>query len=108
MKFLKKEYLKVLLLDTKNKVIEVETVSIGSLSSSIVHPREVFNTAIRKLAASIIVVHNHPSGDAKPSKEDISITKRLKESGEILGIKLLDHIIIGMNRYFSLKEEGLI
>lgn len=108
MKFLKKEHLKVLLLDTKNQVIDIETVSIGSLNSSIVHPREVFNIAIRKLAASIVVVHNHPSGDTKPSKEDISITKRLIDSGEILGIKLLDHIIIGMNKYCSLKEEGLI
>lgn len=108
MKFLKKEHLKVVLLDTKNNVMDIETVSIGSLSSSIVHPREVFNIAIRKSAASIILVHNHPSGDVQPSREDINITKRLRESGQIIGIKLLDHIIIGMNRYSSLKEEGYI
>lgn len=108
MRFLKKEYLKVLLLNTKNVVISVETVSVGSLNSSIVHPREVFNVAIRKSAASIIICHNHPSGDTTPSKEDLNITKRLKECGQLLGIELLDHIIIGDTRFKSLKEDGFI
>ncbi|MBN2286026.1 MAG: DNA repair protein RadC [Tissierellales bacterium] len=108
MRYLKKEYFKIILLDTKNKVIEVVTISIGSLNSSIVHPREVFLEAIRKSAASIILVHNHPSGDTQPSREDISITKRLIEAGDILGVKVLDHLIIGDGVYYSFKEEKII
>jgi DNA repair protein RadC len=108
MKFLKKEYLKVLMLNTKNVVISTETVSIGSLNASIVHPREVYRTAIKKSAASIIVCHNHPSGDPTPSNEDISITKRLKECGKIIGIELLDHVIIGDGIFISLKEKGVV
>lgn len=108
MKFLEKEYFKVMFLNTKNEIISYETISIGSLNASIVHPREVFNRAIRKSSASIILIHNHPSGNPTPSKEDINITKRLIESGEILGIEVLDHVIIGDGNYYSLKENSLI
>ena len=100
------ENLWLLTLDTKNNITGIFTVSTGSLNTSIVHPREVFKRAMLQNAASIIVCHNHPSGDAAPSAEDINITKRLYEAGEILGIKLLDHIIAGDN-YISLKEQGL-
>jgi DNA repair protein RadC len=83
-------------------------VSIGGLHSSIVHPREVFKTAVKRSAASIILAHNHPSGDPTPSQEDISITRRLIEAAKIIGIELLDHVIIGDSTYCSLKEKGLI
>ncbi|MBU5592743.1 DNA repair protein RadC [Clostridium sp. MSJ-4] len=108
MKDLNQEILKVIYLNTKNIVIGVNTVSMGSLNSSIVHPREVFSHAIKKGSASIIVCHNHPSGDVTPSIEDINITKRLKECGKILGIDLLDHIIVGKGSYVSLKEKGIV
>ncbi len=108
MKYLKKEHFKVVFLNVKNIVIDVSDLSIGSLNSSIVHPREVFYDAIKKTAYSIIVCHNHPSGDPTPSKEDINITKRLIEVGKIIGIELLDHIIIGDDDYISLKEKDLI
>lgn len=104
----KKEHLKSLLLSTKNKVLAIKTVSIGDLTSSIVHPREVFKDAVLASAASIIVAHNHPSGDPTPSGEDVSVTKRLIQAGEILGIDLLDHIVIGDGTFVSLKERGLI
>lgn len=103
-----REALVVLTFDTKNKINSITVASIGSLNSSIVHPREVFKTAILSNSASIIIGHNHPSGDPSPSKEDISITSRLKECGKILGIELLDHVIIGDNNYISLKEKGLL
>lgn len=93
-------------LNTKNEVIKWEVISVGSLNASIVHPREVFNRAIRRNAASIIAVHNHPSGHISPSKEDINITKRLYEVGQLVGIPLIDHIIIGKNKYYSFKEEN--
>lgn len=108
MAHLKKEHFKIVMLDTKNQVIGIEDISIGSLNSSIVHPREVFKEAIARSSASIILVHNHPSGDPTPSKEDIAITRRLAEGGDILGIKVLDHIIIGNNRFLSLKEKDII
>jgi DNA repair protein RadC len=108
MRYLKKEHLKVLFLNTKNFVICVQDLSIGSLSSSVVHPREIFSEAIRKSCSSIIVSHNHPSGDPTPSQEDISITKRLYEVGKLVGIELLDHLIIGDGVYISLKEKGII
>lgn len=108
MRYLKQEVLKVILLNTKNIVMCVKDVSVGSLNSSIVHPREVFAEAVRKSCASIIVCHNHPSGDPSPSSEDINITHRLKECGKILGIELLDHIVIGDGIYVSLKEKGLL
>ena len=102
------EYLYMICLNTKNKVLGIFEVSHGSLNSSIVHPREVFKRAVMINSANIIIAHNHPSGDIAPSKEDIAITCRLKECGEVLGIKLLDHIIVGGDNYISLKEKGII
>lgn len=104
---LNQEILRLIVLNTKNKVTRVKDVFKGSLNSSIVHPREIFNEAIKCSGASIIICHNHPSGDPTPSKEDINITLRMKECGEIIGIKLLDHIIIGDEKYISLKEKGI-
>lgn len=104
---LKKEMFKVVHLNTKNEIIGSELVSMGSLNSSIVHPREVFKNAIKKSSNSVILVHNHPSGNPSPSKEDINITKRLIEAGDILGIKVIDHVIIGKGKFISLKEEGI-
>jgi len=98
----------LLCLDTKNQVIRQETISIGSLNSNVVHPREVFKTAVLNSAAHVIISHNHPSGDPIPSREDIDLTKKLVESGNIMGITLLDHVIIGDFRHFSLKEAGNI
>ncbi|KHD35186.1 DNA repair protein RadC [Clostridium acetobutylicum] len=103
-----KEHLYVIMLNTKNIVIKISDVSVGSLNSSIVHPREVYVEPILKHAASIILCHNHPSGDPKPSNEDLNITKRLYECSKFIGIELLDHIIIGDGIYISLKEEGLL
>ena len=105
MRDLKKEHLKSVLLDVKNRVQKIVTVSIGTLDSSLVHPREVFKDAILASAASIIIAHNHPSGDPTPSKEDIAVTLRLHEVGTVMGIELLDHVIIGDNRWVSLKER---
>lgn len=103
-----KEHFYVLLLNTKNKIISWDEISKGDLNSSIVHPREVFKYALKNSANSIICLHNHPSGDTTPSKEDIEITKRLVEVGNLVGIRLLDHIIIGGNSYVSLREKGII
>ncbi len=103
----KKEYFVVLLLDTRNQLIKASEISVGSLDASIVHPREVFKEAIAGSAASVILVHNHPSGDPTASEDDISLTKRLAESGEIMGIDVLDHVIMGDESYLSLKREGL-
>lgn len=108
MRQLKKEIFKALLLDSKGGVISVETVSIGELSSTIVHPREVFCQAVKKSAAAIVFVHNHPSGDPMPSGEDIATTERLSECGRLLGIKVVDHLIIGDGRYMSLRAMGKI
>lgn len=108
MRSFQQEYLRVLMLNTKNVVVFVKDVSMGSLNSSIVHPREVFCEAIKRSSASIIICHNHPSGDPTPSSEDISITKRLRECGKMIGIELLDHIIIGNGIYVSLKDKGLL
>ena len=103
----KKEYFLALLLDTRNRLIKLAEISIGSLDSSIVHPREVFKEAISASAASVIFVHNHPSGDPEASEDDIMLTKRLAEVGEIVGIDVLDHIIVGDKDYLSLKGKGL-
>lgn len=105
---LKKEHLKGFFLDSKNKIIKEETIFIGSLNESVIHPREIFQIAINENAASVILVHNHPSGDPKASREDIEITKQLIYGGKILGIPVLDHIIIANNTYLSLKEKGLM
>ena len=102
------ENLMVLSLNTKNRVIHSEICSKGSLNSSIVHPREIFVSAIKNRAASIIIGHNHPSQDPTPSNEDVNITNRLKECGKIIGIELLDHIIIGNGSFTSLKEKGVL
>ena len=103
----KKEYFLALLLDTRNQLIRVAEISVGSLDSSIVHPREVFKEAVSASAASVVFVHNHPSGDSEASEDDIKLTKRLAEAGEIMGIDVLDHIIIGDKKYLSLKRGGL-
>lgn len=108
LRYLQKEHFICLFLNTKNHVIGQETLSIGSLNASIVHPREVFRAAIQRSSASIICVHNHPSGDPTPSPEDIAITRQLTEAGKIVGIEVLDHVIIGDNRFISLKEKGCI
>lgn len=108
MRNLKKEILKAVILNTKGKVISIKDVSIGNLNSSIMHPREVFKDAIVKSGASIILVHNHPSGDPAPSGDDINSTKRAAAAGRIIGIELLDHIIIGEGKYISLKEKGFM
>ncbi|MBM6859675.1 DNA repair protein RadC [Clostridium saudiense] len=105
---LNQEVLKLILLNTKNYVIGVKDVFKGSLNTSIVHPREIFREAVQRRSANIIICHNHPSGDPTPSKEDINITLRIKQCGDLMGIKLLDHIIIGNNNYISLKEKGII
>ena len=102
----KKEYFLVLLLDGKNRVIREVQVSEGSLNQSIVHPREVFNPAVRESAAAIILVHNHPSGDPAPSREDLEITRRLREAGDLMGVKVLDHIIIGDGAFTSFVSQG--
>ena len=103
----KKEYFLALLLDTRSKLIRTAEISIGSLDTSIVHPREVFKEAVSASAASVIFAHNHPSGDPEASEDDINLTKRLAEAGEIMGIEVLDHVIIGGQKYLSLKRDGL-
>ena len=108
MRYKSREIVKLLLLDTKNNIITDVMVSEGSLNASIVHPREVFLEAIKRSANSIILVHNHPSGDPTPSHEDHKITKRIQESGRLLGIELIDHIIIGDGKYCSFKEMQYI
>ncbi|MFS0780754.1 DNA repair protein RadC [Bacillus sp. 1P06AnD] len=108
LRFLSQEHFVCLFLNTKNQVLHRQTVFIGSLNASIVHPREVFKEAFRRSAASIICVHNHPSGDPTPSKEDIDVTKRLIECGKLIGIDILDHLIIGEKKYVSLKEKGYL
>ncbi len=99
-----KEHFMVLLLDSKNRVIKDEIVSIGTLNSSIIHPREIFKTAIKESANAIILVHNHPSGDPTPSNEDREITEKIFEAGKVLNISVLDHVIVGENEYWSWKE----
>ena len=107
-RFEQKEHFAVLLLNTKNHILSMPDISIGSLTASVVHPREVFEAAVRQAAASLILLHNHPSGDPTPSKEDIAVTQRLVKAGKVMDIPVLDHIIIGDNRFVSLKEQGLM
>ncbi len=102
------EVMLLLTLNTKNVITGWFEVSRGSIDTSIVHPREIFKRALTNNATSIVVAHNHPSGDPNPSKEDINITNRLKECGKLLGINLIDHIILGDEKYVSLKEKGII
>ena len=108
MRHLNQEHFVILLLNTKSQVIRKETITIGTLNSALVHPRELFKPAIRHSANSIIMAHNHPSGDPTPSTEDINITKSLVETGKLIGIQVLDHLVIGDNGYTSMKEKGLI
>lgn len=105
---LRKEEFRVLVLNNKNMLIRKSVVSIGTISETIVHPREVFREAIRENGASIIVAHNHPSGEVAPSKDDIITTRRLSETGKLIGIPLLDHVIICNSKYYSMKEEGYL
>ncbi|MFN2224744.1 MAG: RadC family protein, partial [Anaerolineae bacterium] len=107
MSWLEQEHLKVMLLDTKNRVLGTPTVYIGSLNTSMVRVGELFREAIRANCASLIVVHNHPSGDPTPSPEDVAVTRQIAEAGKLLDIELLDHLIIGQQRFVSLKERGL-
>lgn len=107
MRYLEREEFRVVMLNTKNHVIGIHTASVGDLNSSIVHPREIFKEPIRRTAASVILVHNHPSGDPSPSDEDIRVTNRLREAGKLLGIEVLDHLIVGDNAYFSFKERAV-
>lgn len=106
MRYLKQEHFVCLYLNTKNQVIHTETLSIGTLNATLVHPREVFRAAIRHSSAALVCLHNHPSGDPTPSPEDIALTRRLTEAGELVGIDVLDHLVIGDNRFISLKEQG--
>lgn len=105
---LKQEHFRGVYLDSRKRILKSETLFIGSLNESVVHPREIFQIALEEHAAALILVHNHPSGDPNPSTFDIEITKELSKAGNILGIPVLDHIIIGDKNYFSLKEHGLI
>lgn len=108
MKNLDREHFGVILLDAKNAVISVERVSVGTVNSSLVHPREVLKPALEKSATSIILVHNHPTGNVAPSREDIMITRRFEKCGRILGIEVIDHIIVGDGNYRSMKESGYL
>ncbi|WP_033169898.1 DNA repair protein RadC [Selenomonas sp. ND2010] len=107
-RFEQREHFAVMLLNTKNHILGLHDVSVGSLQASVVHPREVFRTAVDYAAASMILLHNHPSGDPTPSHEDIAVTARLVKAGKIMDIPVLDHVIIGRNRYVSLKDKGLM
>jgi len=107
MAFLDQEHLRVILLDSKNRVLATPTIYVGSLNASYIRVGELFREAIRANAAAIIVVHNHPSGDPSPSPEDVAVTRQIVQAGELLGIEVLDHIIIGQQKYVSLKERRL-
>jgi DNA repair protein RadC len=104
----KREFFYVILLNNKNRKIRDVKISEGSLTASLVHPREVYNPVIRESAAAVIFVHNHPSGDPAPSPEDIEITRRLKEVGDVMGVRVLDHVVIGHDRYFSFSDKGML
>ncbi|MBI2858954.1 MAG: DNA repair protein RadC [Chloroflexi bacterium] len=104
----RKEHFLIVLLDTRNHIVDCHEVSKGNLDSSIVHPREVFRTAIERSAASMVLVHNHPSGDPEPSEEDVKLTKRLLQTSEVVGIEILDHLVVCDTRYVSMKAKGLM
>jgi len=104
----KKEHFVVLYLNARNQLVHKETISVGTLNANLVHPREVFEPALKHSAANITVAHNHPSGDPKPSEDDIEVTKRLEEAGKMMGVELLDHVIVAKNSHFSFKEEKLL
>ena len=105
---LKKEHFVVLYLNAKNQLVHKETISMGTLNANLVHPREVFEPALKYSAAQIIAAHNHPSGDPKPSEDDMELTKRLVEAGKMMGIEIMDHVIVSKNSHFSFKEEKLL
>lgn len=107
-KNLQKEIFIAVLLDVKNRLLRESKVSEGTLTNSLIHPREAFKEAIKESAASVIFVHNHPSGDPQPSRDDMAVTERLKKAGDIIGIQVLDHVIIGDGKYVSLKEKGVL
>jgi len=104
----KKEHFVIFYLDSRNQEIKREIISVGSLNANLVHPREVFEPAVRNLVAQVILAHNHPSGDPEPSEDDLEITKRLVEAGKILGIEVVDHVIVANNGFLSFKEKNLI
>ena len=104
----KKEHFVALYLNARNQLVHKETISMGTLNANLVHPREVFEPAVRYLAAQVVIAHNHPSGDPKPSDADLEITKRLAEAGKMMGIEVVDHIIVTKNSFLSFKEEHLI
>jgi DNA repair protein RadC len=108
LRFESKEKFMVVLLSTKNHVLATPTISVGTLNASIVHPRELFREAINNSAASVILVHNHPSGDPQPSQEDVALTAKMVEAGRLLDIAVVDHVIIGDGKYVSLKEQGIM
>lgn len=108
MRHLREEHFRALLLDTRHQVMRQQEISVGSLNASLVHPREVFRAAIAASASALVLAHNHPSGDPAPSKEDLALTQRLAQAGELMGIPVLDHLIIGDNRFVSLKERGMM
>ncbi len=105
---LRKEHFRALYLDARRRLLQSETISIGTLTSSLVHPREVFQPAVTHSAAAVVVAHNHPSGDPEPSPEDLALTRRLRQAGEILGIEVLDHLVVGRGRFVSLKQRGVL
>ncbi|MCL1982117.1 MAG: DNA repair protein RadC [Clostridiales bacterium] len=108
MRYYKKEIFNILLMNSKGEVIGTDVISVGDLSSTVIHPREVFLPAIKRSAATVAFVHNHPSGDPTPSSEDIAVTKKLVDAGTILGIQVVDHVVIGDGKYVSFREEQLI
>lgn len=108
LRYRKKEYFKTVLVNAKGEIIAVDDVSVGELTSTVIHPREVFQMAVRRSAAAVIFVHNHPSGDPTPSKQDLESTERLEEGGQLLGIRVLDHVIIGDGVYSSLRDLGMM
>ena len=108
MRELDREHFKAILLNTKNGILRIVTVAVGSLNAALVHPREIFKAAIIASAAGIILVHNHPTGSPEPSEEDTDLTIRFARCGELIGIDLIDHVIIGGDRFISMRERGLI
>ena len=107
MMFLDQEHLRLILLDTRNRVLRTPTIYVGSLNTSVIRVGELFRAAIRENAAAFIIAHNHPSGDPSPSPEDINVTRQIVQAGKLLDVDVLDHIVIGRNRYVSLKQRGL-
>ena len=108
LRFEQKEHFLAMFLDVRNRILALSTISVGSLTSSIAHPREVFREAIRYSAAGVILVHNHPSGDPAPSREDIQLTKQMMKAGEIMGIPVLDHVVVAGDNYLSIKEANCL